>query len=88
MGFSKQEYWSGVPLHSPNSDARLTKFTVTEFNSIKFLELTNNFWGLPSRALMVKNLPASVGDLRDMGSILVSGRSAEGGHSNPLKEGK
>jgi len=36
-------------------------------------------------ALVVKNLPANAGDVRDMGSILGSGRSSGGGHSNPLK---
>ena len=25
MGFSRQEYWSGVPLHSPNMLSRLVK---------------------------------------------------------------
>ena len=34
--------------------------------------------------LVVKNLPANAGDLRDMGSILGSGRSPGGGHGNPL----
>jgi len=31
---------------------------------------------------VVKTLPASAGDIRDVGSILVSGR---GGHGNPLQ---
>ena len=35
-------------------------------------------------ALVVKNLPTSARDTRDYGSILVSGRSPEGGHGNPL----
>ena len=34
---------------------------------------------------MVKNLPANAGDIRDIGSMPVSGRSARGGHENPLK---
>ena len=34
---------------------------------------------------MVKNPPAKAGDIRDMGSILGSGRSPEGGHSNPFQ---
>ena len=34
---------------------------------------------------MVKNLPASAGDIRDMGSIPRLGRSSEGGHGNPLQ---
>ena len=36
-------------------------------------------------ALMVKNLPASAGDIRDMGSVLESGRSPEEGNSNLLQ---
>ena len=35
-------------------------------------------------ALVVKNLPASAGDIRDKGSIPGSGRSPRGGHGNPL----
>ena len=36
-------------------------------------------------ALVVKNPPASVGDIRDAGSIPGLGRSPGGGHSNPLQ---
>ena len=36
-------------------------------------------------ALMVKNLPADAGDLRDTGSIPGLGRSLGGGHGNPLQ---
>ena len=35
--------------------------------------------------LMVKNLTANAGDIRDTGSIPVSGRSPGGGHDNPLQ---
>ena len=34
---------------------------------------------------MVKNPPANAGDIRDVGLIPGSGRSLEGGHSNPLQ---
>ena len=34
---------------------------------------------------MVKNLPASAGDIRDVGLIPGLGRSLGGGHSNPLQ---
>ena len=34
---------------------------------------------------MVKNLPASAGDLRDAGSVPGWGRSPGGGHGNPLQ---
>ena len=36
-------------------------------------------------ALVVKSLPANVGDLRDTGSIPGSGKSPGGGHGNPLQ---
>ena len=35
-------------------------------------------------ALVVKNLPANAGDIRDMGLIPESRRSPGGGHGNPL----
>ena len=34
---------------------------------------------------MVKNLPGNAGDIRDVVSIPGSGRSAGGGHGNPLQ---
>ena len=36
-------------------------------------------------ALVVKNLPANTGDIRDVGSILGSGRSPGEGHDTPLQ---
>ena len=36
-------------------------------------------------ALEVKKLPASAGDVRDLGSISGSGRFPGGGHRNPLQ---
>ena len=36
-------------------------------------------------ALVIKNPPANAGDIRDVGLIPGSGRSLEGGHSNPLQ---
>ena len=36
-------------------------------------------------ALVVKNLPAITGDIRDMGSIPGLGRFPEEGHGNPLQ---
>ena len=41
--------------------------------------------GASQVALVVKNPPASAGDLRDMNSIPGSGRSPEGGLGNPLQ---
>ena len=39
----------------------------------------------PLQALVGKNLPANVGDKRDVGSISGLGRSPRGGHGNPLQ---
>ena len=40
----------------------------------------------PTQVLLVlKNLPVNAGDIRDVGSIPVSGRSSGGGHGNPLQ---
>ena len=36
-------------------------------------------------ALVVKNLPANAGDIRDVGSIPGLGRSPGGGHGNSLQ---
>ena len=36
-------------------------------------------------ALVVKNLTASAGDIRDAGSVPRTGRSPRGGHGNPLQ---
>ena len=36
-------------------------------------------------ALVVKNLHANAGDIRDMGLIPGSGRTPAGGHGNPLQ---
>ena len=35
--------------------------------------------------LLVKNVPAKVGDVRGVGGIPGLGRSPEGGHGNPLQ---
>jgi len=47
----------------------------------------DSVWGhLPCQVvLVVKNLPASTGAIRDMGSIPGSGRSPAGGHGNALQ---
>ena len=35
--------------------------------------------------LVIKNLPANAGDIRDTGSVPELGRSPEGGNGNPLQ---
>ena len=48
------------------------------------LHSLNDHWA-SQVVLVVKNLSASAGDIRDAGSIPESGRSAGGGHGNPLQ---
>ena len=40
--------------------------------------------GASQVVLVVKNLPANAGDIKDVGSILGLGRSLGGGNGNPL----
>ena len=49
--------------------------------------LQHHIWMTPASqvALVVKNLPANSGDIRDSGLIPGSGRSPGGGHGNPLQ---
>ena len=55
---------------------------VTELKNIITAE-KNTLEGF-SKALVVENLPANAGDIRDTGSIPGLGRSPRGGNGNPL----
>ena len=48
-------------------------------------DISNPFSGASQVALVIKNLPASVEDKRDTGSIPQSERSPGGGHGNSLE---
>ena len=48
-------------------------------------KLTRGRIRVSRRELVVKNLPASAGDIRDAGLIPELGRSPGGGHGNPLQ---
>ena len=58
---------------------RLLLVTRLEFTKLCFVT------GASQVMLVVKNLPANAGDVRDLGSIHGSGRSPGGGHGNPLQ---
>ena len=49
------------------------------------LRLLMNTYGACQVALVVKNLPANAGDVREAGSVPWLGRSPGGGHGNPLQ---
>ena len=46
--------------------------------------MQSHYMGASQVALVVKNLSASAGDIRDLGSIPGSGRSPGEGNGNPL----
>ena len=66
-------------------------------NDINNVFHRDSVWGLSEQSrmrghsqalqvnLVVKNLPANAGDIRDSSSIPWSGRLPGGGHSNPLR---
>ena len=47
--------------------------------------MSTKFEGASQVSLGIKNPPANVGDIRDLGSIPELGRSPGGGHGNPLQ---
>ena len=49
-----------------------------------FFSLQKCFFGVSQVALVVKNLPANAGDVRDVGLIHGLGRSPGEGNGNPL----
>ena len=70
-------------------------YFISHFGKLKILqeskphgftfEEVQTLQGASQVGLVGKNLPASVGDLRDKGSIPGSGRSPGAGHGNPLQ---
>ena len=89
MGFSRQEYWSGLPFASPGefpdpgiepkSPTLLADALPTELHgkSIIFSDKVFGNWA-SQVALVVKNLPANAGDRDSVQSL---------GREDPLEEG-
>jgi len=64
----------------------LTVITMLHYPELlKRLRLQPDFTGASQLMLMLKNPPASTGDIRDMGSIPGLGRCPRRGHGNPLQ---
>ena len=87
MGFSRQEYWSGVPL----PDVLLEAFKGMLSHAVSMVmqqkpclcQMHETTW-VSQVALVVKNLPENAGDARDIGLIPGLGRSTGGGNGLPL----
>ena len=69
------EHMASHPAVTMISIKRNKKLSVVKINIFKASQV----------ALVVKNLPASAGHARDLGSITGSGRSPGEGHGNPLQ---
>ena len=84
MGFSRQEYWIVLPFPSPGD-------LPNQGSNLGLLHCRQTL--LPSEppgrsnqvVLVIKNPPASAGDIRDEGSIPGSGRCPGVGNGNPLQ---
>ena len=84
MGFSRQEYWTGVPFPSPG-DLPYPGIEPGSPTLHAMDSLLSKPQGSPQVALVVKNLPANAGHLRGAGSIPGLGRSAGEENGNLLQ---
>ena len=81
------KYWSfSFSNRLSNEYSMLISFMI-ELTWVKTRAVKNDryLFGCTQVVLVVKNLPANVGDIRDAGSIPGSGRSLGRGHSNPFQ---
>ena len=97
MGFSRQEYWSGLPFPSPGDlpdpgiEPRSPALQADDLTSEPpGKHIQNSFSKLlplfmPQVVLVVKNSPTNTGDIRDVSSIPGLGRSPVGGNGNLLQ---
>ena len=98
LGFSRQEYWSGLPFPSPMHESEVAQSCPTLSNPMdcslpgfsahgifqaRVLEWAATAFSQVAQA--VKNTPANAGDIRDAVLIPGSGRSPGAGHGNPLQ---
>ena len=76
LGVSKTKLW----VQSPHSSMQV--LASLGIISLKTLDLC--IISASQVTLVVKNMPASAGDVSNVGLLLGSGRSPGGGHDNPL----
>ena len=55
VGFSRQEYWSGVPLPSPNALLAYKKTKMLEGGSCHRIKLLNLYFSLPNELLKMSH---------------------------------
>ena len=83
---SRKELWSGLPFPTPGDlpDPGV-EHTSSVSPALQGDSLSTKPSEKPKMALVVKNTPASAGDLRVTGSVHRWGRSPGEGHGNPLQ---
>ena len=74
-----------IPLLPSQQQPSAQEKSREQINDRSWLHLSLPPEGAFQVVLMVENLPAGAGDVRDVGSIPGSGRSPGGGHGNPLQ---
>ena len=84
-----------IHVHTPNTQTYLQIPTTVQThkhyhlntyqNSYSTIHTKTQIYKHTPQVLVVKNLPANAGDIRDTGSIPGSERSPGGGHGNPLQ---
>ena len=82
--FGSSAYWWRLPPRCIGSEVILMTNVFMDFLSCCLIDSSHSTTA-SQVVLVVKNLPASAGDIRDTGLIPVSGRSPGGGHDNPLQ---
>ena len=94
MGFSRQEYWSGLPFPSagdiPDPAIKLWSPTLQadslwRYVIVKFSVILKCAQGIFQMVLLLKNLPDNAGDIRGLSLIPGLGRSPGGGNDNSLQ---
>ena len=95
IGFSRQEYWSGLPCPSPRdlpdpgiepeSPALQSDYLPSEPPGKPLVHQNGEPFYYFQMMLVVKNLPTFLRNVREEGLTPGSGRSPGGGHSNPLQ---
>ena len=84
MGTISDSFFSSLSLHSISFIHFFTHVlekVIQTYDSKKFYNIQK--WA--SQVVVIQNLPANEGDIRDMGLIPRSGRSSGRGHGNPLQ---
>ena len=83
MGFSRQEYWSGLPFLSPGNLPNPGIIPASPAWQVDPLPLDHQSFVVSRVALVVKNSPPKAGDITDMGLLHLNHLSTMGPPRSP-----